>query len=90
MDSSFFVSCQDVGTGQEENTGPSWLQVVVEADDLHVAFTPPALEALLLRVARIQSSATETCKTNATANATAKSVPNRSSVGSVVVMRSAG
>src|SRR5215217_6668458 len=90
MDSSFFESRQNAGIGQEENTGASWLQAVVEADDLHAAFTPLALGTPLLRVARIQSSATETCKTNATAKDTAKSVPNLLSVGSVVVMRSAG
>jgi hypothetical protein len=58
--------------------------------DLHRAFTLPALGALLLRVARIQSSATEACTTNATANAATRSVPNLPSVGSAMVIMIAG
>src|SRR5215217_7702755 len=61
-----------------------------EVHDPHSALTLLAVGWPLLRVERIQSSATEAFRTNATANDTTRSVPNRSSIGSAMVMRSAG
>ena len=69
-------SCQDDG-GYPVLSRPSWSKAVGEVHDLYSAFTPLALSAPLLRVERIQISATAACRTNATANDTTNSVPNR-------------
>src|SRR5215204_2346810 len=50
IDSGFCECIPGDGAGSEHSTGPSWLRVVGEADDLHTAFTPPALGTPLLRV----------------------------------------
>ena len=53
-----------------------------KAEGFHAAFTLRALGAALLRVARIQSSATEVFTTNATANDVSQSSAFCASVGS--------
>jgi hypothetical protein len=54
---------------------------------LHAAFTLRALGAPLLRVARIQSSATDVFSTNATANDVSQSTAFCASVGSATMSR---
>ena len=58
-----------------------------KAEGFHAAFTLRALGAVLLRVARIQSSATEVFTTNATANDVSQSSAFCASVGSATMSR---